>query len=262
MEREGVRPDVVTYNIFIDGCGHMGYINRAFSALKRMMDASCEPNYWTYCILLKHFLKSSLVNVHYVDTSGLWNVIELDTVWQLLEMMVKHGLNPTKVTYSSIIAGFCKATRLEEACVLLDHMCGKGISPNEEIYTMLIKCCCDTKFFKKALSFVGNMIECGFQPHLESYQYLIIGLCDEGDFDKAESLFCGLLGMDYNHDEVAWKILNDGLLKAGHVDICSHLLSTMENRHCHINSETYAMVTRNMHEASGSVVSELRREAT
>uniref|UniRef100_A0A0A9HEF8 PROP1-like PPR domain-containing protein n=1 Tax=Arundo donax TaxID=35708 RepID=A0A0A9HEF8_ARUDO len=141
-------------------------------------------------------------------------------------------------------------------------MCGKGISPNEEIYTVLIKCCCDTKLFKKALSFVGDMIECGFQPHLESYQYLIMGLCDEGDCDKAESLFCDLLGMDYSHDEVAWKILNDGLLKASHVDICSRLLSTMESRHCRVNSETYAMVTKNLHEASGSVVRELRREAT
>jgi pentatricopeptide repeat protein len=261
MERDGVSPDVVTYNVFIDGCGHMGYMDRAFCTLKRMMDASCEPNYWTYCLLLKHFLKTSLGNVHYVDTSGLWNWVELETVWQLLERMVRYGLNPTVVTYSSIIAGFCKAKRFEEACVLLDHMCGKGISPNEEIYTMLIKCSCDTKLFKKALSFVRNMVDCGFQPHLESYQYLITGLCDEGNYDKAKSLFCDLLGMDYNHNEVVWKILNDGLLKAGHVDICSKLLSAMENRHCHINSQTYAMVTNNMHEASGSVVSELRGEA-
>jgi pentatricopeptide repeat protein len=259
MEREGVQPDVVTYNIFIDGCGHMGYIDRAFVTLKHMMDASCEPNYWTYCILLKNFLKSSLVDVQYVDTSGLWNVVELDTIWQLLEMMVKHGLNPTKMAYSSFIRGFCKAMRLREAYELLNHMRGKGISPDEELYTMLIKCCCDTKFFKRALSFVGDMVECGFQPKLESYQYLIVGLCDEEDFDKAESLFSDLLGMDYNHDEVAWKVLNDGLLKAGHVDICSQLLSTMENRHCHINSETYALVTKNMHEAAGSVIRELRQ---
>jgi pentatricopeptide repeat protein len=239
-------------------CSLRAYM-RGYPVFKVPTDASCEPNYWTYCILLKHFLKSSLVSVQYVDTSGLWNVVELHTVWQLLEMMVKHGLNPTKMTYSSIIAGFCKAMRLREACELLDHMCGKGISPNEEIYTMLIKCCCDTKFFKKALSFVSNMVECGFQPKLESYQYLMVGLCNEEDFDKAESLFNDLLGMDYNHDEVAWKVLNDGLLKAGHVDICSQLLSTMENRHYRINPEIYAMVTKNMQEAAGSVIRELRQ---
>ncbi|KAF7051094.1 hypothetical protein CFC21_059373 [Triticum aestivum] len=138
MEREGVAPGVVTYNTFIDGCGHMGYNNRAFDTLKHMMDASCEPDYGTYCILLKHLLKGNL-NVSYVDASALWNLIELDTFWQFLERMSQYCLNPTMKTFNSLIAGFCKASRIKEACVLLDHMCGKDITPNEEIYMSLIK---------------------------------------------------------------------------------------------------------------------------
>jgi pentatricopeptide repeat protein len=239
----------------------MGYVDRAFHTLKRMIDASCEPDYRSYCILLKHLLRGDL-NSLYVDASGLWNLMELDTVWQFLEKMSEHGLNPTITTYSSLIAGFCKASRSKEACILLDYMCGKDITPNEEIYTLLIKCCCDTKFFEKASSFVNNMIECGFQPHLDSYQHLILGLCNEGEFEKAKSLFSDLLELGYNHDEVAWKILIDGLLKVGYVDICSQMLSTMENTHCCISSQTYAMVTNGMHEASGSLVGELQGKAT
>ncbi|KAF7051096.1 hypothetical protein CFC21_059375 [Triticum aestivum] len=260
MEREGVAPDAVTYNTSIDGCGHMGYINRTFDTLKRMMDASCEPDYGTYCILLKHLLKGNL-NVSYVDASALWNLIELDTFWQFLERMSQYCLNPTMKTYSSLIAGFCKASRIKEACVLLDHMRRKDITPNEEIYMSLIKCCCDRKFFEKALLFINNMIECGFQPHLDLYQLLIPGLCNEGEFEKAKSLFSDLLELRYNHDEVAWKILIDGLLKVGHVGICSQMLSTMENTQCCISSQTYAMLTNGMHEASGSLVGALQGEA-
>ena len=140
-------------------------------------------------------------------------------------------------------------------------MCSKDIPPNEEIYKLLIKCCCDTKSFEKASSFVHNMIQHRFQPHLESYQLLILGFCNEGEFEKAKSLFCDLLELGYNHDEVAWKILNDGLLKGGYVDICSQMLSTMENKHCSISSQTHAMVTNGLHEASGSLVGELQGEA-
>jgi pentatricopeptide repeat protein len=141
-------------------------------------------------------------------------------------------------------------------------MRGKDITPNEEIYTLLIKCCCDTKSFEKASSFVNNMIECGFQPHLDSYQLLILGLCNEGEFEKANLLFSDLLELGYNHDEVAWNILNDGLLKFGYVDICSQMMSTMENKHCCISSQTYAMVTNGMHEVSSSLVGEVQGEAT
>lgn len=104
------------------------------------------------------------------------------------------------------------------------------------------------------------MIECGFQPHLESYQLLILGFCSEGQFEKAKSLFCDLLELGYSHDEVAWKILNDGLLKVGYVDICSQLLSTMENKNCCISSQTNAMLTNGMHEASSRLVGEVHGE--
>jgi pentatricopeptide repeat protein len=89
----------------------------------------------------------------------------------------------------------------------------------------------------------------------------VVGLCNEGDFEKVKSLFCDLLELGYNHDEVAWKILNDGLLKAGYVDICFQMLSIMEKRYCCISSQTYALVTNKMHEVSSSLVSEVREEA-
>ena len=76
------------------------------------------------------------------------------------------------------------------------------------------------------------MIGCGYLPHLDSYHLLLSGLCDDGDFGRAKSMFCDLIGMDYNCDEITWRILIDGLLKKGHVYMCYEMLSIMEERHC------------------------------
>ncbi|KAK1311589.1 Pentatricopeptide repeat-containing protein [Acorus calamus] len=74
---------------------------------------------------------------------------------------------------------------------------------------------------------------------MESYKLLICGFCEDGDVIKAKLVFHSLLNCGYNNDEIAWKILIDGLLKSGHVNQCSELLVLMEGKNCQPSPQTY-----------------------
>jgi pentatricopeptide repeat protein len=85
---------------------------------------------------------------------------------------------------------------------------------------MLIDCCFEAELYGKVLGFMGSMKELGFKPRLHSYQQLIVGFCEQGAFEEAKTAFCELIDLEINHDEVAWEVLIEGLLKRGQVPEC------------------------------------------
>lgn len=90
------------------------------------------------------------------------------------------------------------------------------------------------------------MVEFGYIPHLESYRCLLLGLCSEGDYEKAKYEFRELLLRGYNCDEIAWKILFEGVLGEGHANVLSEMLSIMQEMNCFISPQTLAMLTMNL----------------
>ncbi|KAJ4763946.1 Pentatricopeptide repeat-containing protein [Rhynchospora pubera] len=250
MERLGIKPDVVTYGVLIDGFSNFDLLDHAYGILKQMMDGdTCNPDFCVYSDLIKHLLRRKACTrgdacTTWKDTCGMWNELGLEIVFQLLDEMINYGCTPDVTTYFHLIEGFCKAGRLEEANTLFNTMKEKDISPNENIFNILVNCCFETKSYQTGLGFMGAMRELGFQPRLDSYRRLIVGFCEEGLFGEAKTAFCELLGLKKNHDEVAWEILIEGLVKQGNVSECYELLSVMEEEGCVLCSETYELIAR------------------
>ena len=89
---------------------------------------------------------------------------------------------------------------------------------------------------------VDTMIEHGYLPALESCKLLICGLFDEQNNEKAKAVFCSVLRCGYNYDEVAWKLILDGLIKKGHVNRGSELVGIMEKMGCQLHPETHSRI--------------------
>ncbi|KAL0291174.1 UNVERIFIED_CONTAM: Pentatricopeptide repeat-containing protein [Sesamum angustifolium] len=168
--------------------------------------------------------------------------MEHDTALKLFEKMKQHGCAPNLNTYNALITGLCRERRLEEAWRLVDHSKQCGISPSEDIYNKLVECCCNKRMYEEAVDLIDVMLKHGFLPHLECFKRLVCGLYDDGNDEKAKATFYRLLHCGYNYDEVAWKVLIDGLLQRGFVNGCSELVNVMEKSGCTIDPQTHAML--------------------
>ncbi|KAJ9171112.1 hypothetical protein P3X46_019160 [Hevea brasiliensis] len=217
MVERGVMPDALTYTLFIDAYGCLGLLHQAFDHLSKKKLIKENNNAGELDLV---------PNVSFVDVADVWKTMEFETAKELFEKMLEHGCSPNANTYGKLIIGLCEMGRMGVAQRLFDHMHERGICPNEDIYNSLLDCCCELGMYGDAVRLADAMIECGHLPLLELKQFSVICF-----------IFFG-----YNDDEVAWKILIDGLLKMGLADVCSELLSIMEREGGQIHPQTYRML--------------------
>ncbi|CAE5966061.1 unnamed protein product [Arabidopsis arenosa] len=260
MKEEGVPPDDFTYTSLIKAYGKLGLTYSAFDVLKRMFDADCEPSHHTFLSLIKQLFEKKYVvdksgetgielvsNIGDVSGSNMWKVMEYDIVIELFEEMAKHGCTPDAKCYEKLISGICKVENLGIALKLLDQMQKEGISPSEMIFNAVISCCCKLQKYGEAANIVEDMICSDHSPQLEHCKTLICGLYEKGERERGYSVFKKLLGCGYNDDEIAWKILIDGMLKQGLVEECSQLFQEMEKNGCNISPRTHSILTQKLH---------------
>ncbi|KAM1873335.1 hypothetical protein ACFX13_007183 [Malus domestica] len=258
MNVEGISADSLTYTFLIDAYVRMGLIDCAFDVLNRMFDSGCEPCRRTYSFLIKYLSNEKLVMTNskavgldiMLNVSGnithIWKTMDFGIALELFEKMVGHGCAPNMNTYGELIVRFCKERNLQVAQRLYNHMKDTGISPNEGIYNSLVNYCCQMQVYGEAAMLVHTMIEHGYLLALESCKLLVCGLFDEEDDEKAKAVFCSMLRCGYNYDEVAWKLLLDGLVKRGHLNRGSELLTIMEKMGCQLHPETNRMLTKGL----------------
>lgn len=56
---------------------------------------------------------------------------------EVLDSMVERGILPDVVTYTTLIAGYCKEGEMEEAMKLYNEMIDKGMVPDPITYLVL-----------------------------------------------------------------------------------------------------------------------------
>ncbi|KAE8704072.1 hypothetical protein F3Y22_tig00110461pilonHSYRG00050 [Hibiscus syriacus] len=137
--------------------------------------------------------------------------------------MRQHGCVPNANTCNKLIIGLCRVGRFVVAQNLIDHKRNQGISPGEDVYNSILSCLCELGMYDDAVMVVDLMINSSQLPYPDSYRQLICRFYDQGDKEKAETTSGNLLRCCYNCDEVAWKILVDGLLEKGLADRCTDI---------------------------------------
>jgi len=75
---------------------------------------------------------------------------------------------------------------------------------------------------------------------------LICKLYEEGEKERVNSVFEKLLRCGYCDDEIAWKILIDGVLKQGFVEGFCELFQVMETSGCKFSSHTRSMLSKGL----------------
>lgn len=136
----------------------------------RMLRVGVTPDLITYTITI-------LINI--LCNEG--RIYEACNFW--------NGLNPDKISYTSIIATFCKIGDMKKAWGLFSEMLQTGHLPSVVTYTCLIDGFCKANWMDIAHLLADEMRRKKVSPDVFSYNVLIAGYRRLGNLDRAHELF-------------------------------------------------------------------------
>ncbi|KAJ0042153.1 hypothetical protein Pint_18527 [Pistacia integerrima] len=127
--------------------------------------------------------------------------------------MYARGFKPDKVTYATLIVGFCKEGDLESAFGVRKEMIERGIKLDNVAFTALISGLCrDGNMGFKLL----KEMQCdGHEPSVVTYNVLMNGLCKQGQLKNANMLLDAVLNLGVAPDDITYNILLEGHCKHG-----------------------------------------------
>ncbi|CAN1237803.1 Pentatricopeptide repeat-containing protein At5g57250, mitochondrial [Linum grandiflorum] len=229
METEGVRPSLITYNTLINGLCNAGKTSDADELSKRM-----NVDVVTYSTLLHGYIEeANVVRILEVIKRSKDDGIGMDVImcniliranfmvgafeeaYILYKGMQAMDLVADSVTCCTMIDGYCKVDRIDEALQIFDEFRRKSIS-SAACYNCLISWLCKKNMVDVATQVFLELIEKGLTLDVEMTKHnggltayeLIMGAKDD------------IPGMDM----VGYSIVVDGLIKGGHtikaLDIC------------------------------------------
>lgn len=244
MVERGIEPNVVTYNVLLNGvCRKASLhpeerfektIRNAEKMFDEMRERGIKPDATSFSIVLHVYSRA-----HKPDMS----------VEKLREMR-EEGVSPTVATYTSVVKCLCSCGRLEDAEELLDQMVRDGISPCVETYNCFFKeyrgrkdVDGALKLYRKmkdeGLCMLGmhtyhillgmflkqnrleiareiwdGMKESGSGLDLDSYTMMVHGLCEKEKWREACQFFVEMIEKGFLPQTVTFETLYRGLIQS------------------------------------------------
>ncbi|CAM8967801.1 unnamed protein product [Rhodiola kirilowii] len=207
-EDESIMPDVVSYNILINGCIMVDDSAGALAYFNEMRSRGIAPSKISYTTLMKAFsmsgqpklaskvfdemLKDQRVKVDIVA----WNMLVegycrlglLEEAKKVVQRMKENGVYPNVSTYGSLANGIALAKRPGEALILWNEIKERlegqknnedpnappQLIPDEGLLDTLADICVRAAFFQKSLEIVACMEEYGISPNKTKYTRIYV----------------------------------------------------------------------------------------
>ncbi|KAE8666215.1 Pentatricopeptide repeat-containing protein [Hibiscus syriacus] len=208
-----IKPDVVSYNILIDGCILIDDSAGALAFFNEMREQGITPTKISYTTLMKAFALSGqpkLANKVFdemlrdprvkVDLVA-WNMLVegycrlglVEEAKKVIQRMKENGFYPNVSTYGSLANGIALARKPGEALLLWKEIKDRcemkkegenqhsdspalppSLKPDEGLLDALADICVRAAFFKKALEIVACMEENGIPPNKTKYKKIYV----------------------------------------------------------------------------------------
>ncbi|KAJ0029778.1 hypothetical protein Pint_14038 [Pistacia integerrima] len=209
MERKGIKPTIVTYNTIINGLCKVGRTSEADEVSKGILG-----DVVTYSTLLH----------------ALFMVGALEDAHALYQAMSEMDLVANSVTYCTMIDGYCKLGRIEEALEIFDEFRGRnrGIAPNIVTYNSLMNTLCRQGCLVEAFRLFDSLEKIHLAPSEVTYATLIDNLCKEGFLLDAKQLLERMVLKGFNPSTRIYNFLIDGYCKLGRMEEASKFLHDLE----------------------------------
>ncbi|XP_073098671.1 uncharacterized protein [Elaeis guineensis] len=208
-------PNALCYNTLINSLVVANRHAEAEVAFEEMVSSGVAPTTSSYTILIKsRSLHPSLI----------------DSTYDIIQFMVRSGRHPDRVTYLTLIAGLCRAGRIEEAWGVLDQMLEERLMPTVEAYTCIVHGYCSAGRIEEAKRLMGTMEALGCRPDVVTYSILVEALCRTAEFEEVEKILRESASKGWKPNAITYNIYMNGLCKAGKVDEAFQLFEVMRKR--------------------------------
>uniref|UniRef100_A0A1S4CP91 Pentatricopeptide repeat-containing protein At1g12700, mitochondrial n=1 Tax=Nicotiana tabacum TaxID=4097 RepID=A0A1S4CP91_TOBAC len=210
MNGKGVEPNVVTYNVIIDGYCLRGQMDRARSLFDSMTDKSIKPDIFSYSTLINGYCKKK----------------KLDEAMHLFHEISRNGLKPSIVTYNTIFENGL----VEKAMSLFHELEKKREDIDIELYTVIIDGLCKNGQLDKAHAIFEKLSLIGLFPNVITYTTIINGLCLEGLLDEAKDMLRKMEHNGCSPNNCTYNVIVQGFLKCGKISEMNTFLKEMSGR--------------------------------
>ncbi|CAJ1835884.1 unnamed protein product [Sphenostylis stenocarpa] len=226
----GLEPNLVTYNAIIDA-GAKGEI--AFEIvvkfLEEMIDAGCLPDRLTYNSLLKTCVPK-----------GRWQLCK-----DLLAEMERKGIGRDVYTYNTYVDALCKGGRMDLARHAIDvEMPANNIWPNVVTYSTLMAGYSKAERFEDALNVYDEMKHLLIRLDRVSYNALVGLYANLGWFEEAVGKFKEMESCGIKNDVVTYNALIEGYGRYNRYFEVRKLFDEMKARRIYPNDLTYSTLIK------------------
>ncbi|KAJ3672817.1 hypothetical protein LUZ60_006191 [Juncus effusus] len=169
---------------------------------------------------------------------------KLDEAKFVLVQMRKSGFEPDLVVYNTLLGGFCSAGKMEDGILLLKDMRKKGLEPNVISYTTLIQGFCTKGRMESALNVFVEMSKSKIEADSITYSTLINGFCKLGQIKRGYDLLDEIMQKGFRVDPLAYFSLFIAHEKKDELEECLELLYKMNKSNCKADTSIYNVVIR------------------
>ncbi|KAJ6414110.1 hypothetical protein OIU84_006848 [Salix udensis] len=132
---------------------------------------------------------------------------------KLLDEMFEKGLNPSHVTYNTLMDGYCREGNLRAALIVRTRMERKGKQANVVTYNVLIKGFCLKGKLEDANGLLNEMLERGLVPNRTTYEIIKEEMMEKGFVPDIEGHVYNV--SDTNRKELRLMVSTQSCLIAG-----------------------------------------------
>lgn len=275
MEKQGIKPDTVTFNILFSAYAKVHNASGIESIFKTMQEQSIKPHISTLNILLDAYGKTrsghlqkqtlltilesmeSMISKHDMHTYAIKirNAVlqkDMETAERTVKAMMDAGFKPNEYVFAHLVVGYVQANELRRARFILDLMSKPpfNLQPNDYLYTPVMQGYAKANEYKKAYSLFSEMVDRKIPVSLATYTVLATMYIDSPTHEdplKAINILRGY-GKESNAtlqdlDEAALSVLIEAHGLAGERDLEAKWLTAEE---CHDRSrrELHAIAIR------------------
>ena len=175
MLKSGVWPNVVSFNMMIDGACKVGDMEFALELLGKMRVMSggfVSPNDVTYNTVVNGFCK----------------IGRLDLAERIRCEMVKSGVECNERTYGALVDAYGRCGRSDEALRLCDEMTSRGLKANTVVCNSVVYWLFMDGDVEGALLVLSDMISKEVEIDRFTHAIVIRGLCRNGYVEEAVKL--------------------------------------------------------------------------